>query len=421
MSKIAIIGSGINGMVAAHGLLAQGHKVTVYSALRAQDWLDKVPPSGTAARYSSAIELERELNLNHWEELIPKIDGVHFVHCMQPGAQPITFTGDVTRKIMAIDTRLQSSQWMYDFEDRGGKIEIEEIDVKKLDEIANENDLSLVATGKRALSSIFKRDEARSIYRTPQRLLAMITVKNLSMQRKSVPGKKLAAVANFFAHIGETFDFPYLHKDGFQCWNLLFTANEGREFDKFRNYKSGEEVVNIAKTLFKEFIPWDYEWFKNAELADEHSWLVGTVTQCVKNPVSILPSGKPVMALGDTAVTLDPAGGQGANNGYRQIRTLLKAVKLRGEQPFTEEWMHKTFDEYYETIGKAAVELTNIFLSGNYQAGFEQLASQYDNNGKPRNEALAQSFVNLSLDGADDPNVLLNYLTSLKKEPHLVK
>ena len=174
-------------MVAAHGLLAQGNKVTVYSALSPQDWLDKVPPSGTAARYPSALELERELNLNHWDEVAPKIDGAHFVHCKQPGAQPISLTGRLSSKIMAIDTRIQSYQWMHDLENRGGKIEIEKIDVKKLDEIANENDLTLVTTGKGGLSSIFKRDEARSNYKTPQRQIAMITVKNLTMRREGIP------------------------------------------------------------------------------------------------------------------------------------------------------------------------------------------------------------------------------------------
>nr|AIJ28540.1 FAD dependent oxidoreductase domain protein [Fischerella sp. ATCC 43239] len=414
MSKIAIIGSGINGMVAAHGLLAQGHKVSVYSALRPQDWLDKVPPSGTAARYPSALDIERELNLNHWEEVTPKIDGAHFTYCKQPGEQPMSLTGRVSCKIMAIDTRLQSYQWMHDFENRGGKIEIEEIDVKKLDEIANENDLTLVTTGKGGLSSLFERDEARSKYKTPQRQITMITVKNLTMQREGIPFKNSSLVANFFTLIGEKFDIPYWHKDGFQCWNLLFEAKEGREFDKFRNCKSGEEVVNIAKTLFKELMPWDYEWFKNAELADNNGWLSGNVTQCVKNPVSFLSSGKPVMALGDTAVALDPVGGQGANNGYRQIRTLLKAVKLQGDQPFTAEWMCKTFDEYYETIGKVSIDIANNFIDGSFQAGIEQLLSKYGSNGKPGNEEMNQNIVNLFVDGFDNPNLLANYLKGFK-------
>ena len=41
MSKIAIIGSGVSGLLAGLGLLKQGHDVTIYSALSAEDWLTK--------------------------------------------------------------------------------------------------------------------------------------------------------------------------------------------------------------------------------------------------------------------------------------------------------------------------------------------------------------------------------------------
>ena len=51
MSKIAIIGSGVSGLITGIGLLKQGHDVSIYSALSAEDWLTKVPPTGTACRF----------------------------------------------------------------------------------------------------------------------------------------------------------------------------------------------------------------------------------------------------------------------------------------------------------------------------------------------------------------------------------
>ena len=44
MGRIAVVGSGINGLVAGHALLKQGHDVTLIFEGSAQDWLDKVPP-----------------------------------------------------------------------------------------------------------------------------------------------------------------------------------------------------------------------------------------------------------------------------------------------------------------------------------------------------------------------------------------
>ena len=54
MSKIAFVGSGVNGLLAAHGLLKQGHDVTLISERSAADWLDKVPPTGTACRFATS-------------------------------------------------------------------------------------------------------------------------------------------------------------------------------------------------------------------------------------------------------------------------------------------------------------------------------------------------------------------------------
>ena len=53
-------------------------------------------------------------------------------------------------------------------------------------------------------------------------------------------------------------------------------------------------------------MPWDYEMFEHAEMCDEHAWLVGQMTPEVRQVVGTLPSGRQVMAVGDTAHALDP-------------------------------------------------------------------------------------------------------------------
>ena len=111
MRKIAVVGSGVNGLLAAHGLLRQGHQVTLYSERSAQDWLDKVPPTGTACRFSSSLELETELGLNHWDGEAPAIEGVHLTFCHKPGWQLIDLMGRLHRPARAVDVRLQSHRW----------------------------------------------------------------------------------------------------------------------------------------------------------------------------------------------------------------------------------------------------------------------------------------------------------------------
>lgn len=73
--RIAVVGSGIVGLVAAHGLLAQGHEVTLYSDRSAEDWLHRSSPTGGAGRFHDALELERSLGLAHWDDHTPGSTG----------------------------------------------------------------------------------------------------------------------------------------------------------------------------------------------------------------------------------------------------------------------------------------------------------------------------------------------------------
>ena len=63
---------------------------------------------------------------------------------------------------MAIDLRMQSAAWIHDLVERGGKVEIEDVRVRRLDEIAAKNDLTIVAAGRSEMTKLFPRDEARS-------------------------------------------------------------------------------------------------------------------------------------------------------------------------------------------------------------------------------------------------------------------
>lgn len=405
MSKIAIIGSGISGLLAGLGLLKQGHDVTIYSALSADDWLTKVPPTGTACRFGTSLDLERELGVNHWEDSTP-IEGIHLTFCPKMGRQLIDLMGRFSKMALAIDVRLQSYRWTHDFEERGGKVIVENVDVDRLDEIAKSADLTLVAAGKGDIGNIFEVDAERSVYDKPQRNLAMFVMKNIDMDRShdGVPFQ-YGIKFNFFATAGEQFSIPYWHKDGYQCWNALFEARPGGIFDKFGDCKSGDEMLVRVKELFKAHIPWDYDWIKDAELADEKGWLKGAFRPCFKKPVGVLPSGTKVMALGDMANSLDPIGGQGANNCYRQIRNLLKAVEENTSGSFDEDWMNETFDRFYETIGKATNEFNNLLLEEITPAAQRILIGQYGSDGRVGNDSVQQKIANAFVDNFDDPTV----------------
>src|SRR5258705_233982 len=114
--RVAIVGSGQAGLVAAHGFVRAGHEVTLYSDRPAERWLHGSRPTGTAARYEPALAYERALGLAHWEHVAPKVRGGHITFCPELGNRLVTMMGRAATYFQAIDLRLQSHRWMTDLE-----------------------------------------------------------------------------------------------------------------------------------------------------------------------------------------------------------------------------------------------------------------------------------------------------------------
>src|SRR5262245_7527717 len=93
MRRVAIIGSGQNGMLTAHGLREAGHEVTVYSERSAEQWLRECKPTGGAARFDLTLELERSLGLNHWDAEAPWLEGVDVTICSSPRRPFVKLSG----------------------------------------------------------------------------------------------------------------------------------------------------------------------------------------------------------------------------------------------------------------------------------------------------------------------------------------
>jgi hypothetical protein len=391
--KIAVVGAGVAGLLTGLGLRKSGHDVTLYSDRTPDDFMTKVPPTGTAARFPRSLTYDAALGVNFWDDVCPKLEGVSLALGAKPANRLLTLTGRLTAPARAIDVRLLSARWMDELSKRGGRVVIESVSVEKLDAIAAENDLTIVAAGRKELCNLFPRHAERSVYEKPQRKLCLVVVRGPAMRFDRVPFSPVRF--NVIETEGEAFWVPFLHKSGDpETFNLLFEAKPGSRMDRFEDAKTGAEAVEIAKAVIKDLAPWDRAWAEPMELADEHGWLKGGITPTVRSPVGKLPSGRIVTAIGDTIISMDPIAGQGANNGTRMARHLVAAVDAAAG-PLDEAWITATFEQYWSEQGQHHVGFNNALLEPATGAARMLLISQYGSDGarSDTRQKLADAFV----------------------------
>ena len=401
MRKIAVVGAGQAGCLAAHALHQRGYEVTLYTDKTPDDFLTKARPTGTAARFDMALEFERELGLERWWDMAPHGEGVHLTFSPTIGNQLVTLLGRMSRDFLAIDVRLQSATWIEMLDHAGANVEVENVTLERLEEIAARNDLTMVAAGRRELRDLFPRDEQRSSYSKPQRHLAMVNVTGIPMQLPYAPWY-CPVKFNFYATAGEMFWVPWYSKGRQPAWSLVFEGKEGGPIARFREVRTAERCLQTALEVIRELAPWDYDWVRAAELCDENAWLVGALTPEVRKVVGTLPSGRHVMALGDTAQSLDPIGGQGANNGNKMARVFVDSIVERGERPFDTKWMEAAMDTFWER--QKWIEIfNNTLLEPITKAGRLLLIAQYGSTAKPNDSSPQQKIANRFIDNFNDP------------------
>lgn len=409
MRNIAIVGSGIIGLIAAHALRRRGYGVTLYSDRTAEQWLHESRPTGTAARFELALAFERELGLNHWDAVAPRGEGVFLTFCPTLRKPLIELFGRTPTPFQAVDLRLQCHRWMNDFD---GELVIENVTIARLDAIAAQHDLTIVAAGKADLCNLFPRDAARSTYAAPQRNLAMVIATGpMSVDRCPFTPVKF----EFLGTDGEIFFVPYFHKDRGPSWNIVIEGRPGSRIDRFLEVKSGEELLALAKTVISELFPWGGEWIRAMELADPLGWLTGRVTPTVRQPAGVLPSGRVVTALGDTAISYDPIAAQGANSGVKQARDLVASIVARGDQPFDVQWMTSTFDAFWSEHARFACAFNNMFLEPIPDAAKELLIAQMGSDGRAENDTGPQKIADAFFANFNDPRTLTPAFTDMQR------
>ena len=102
-------------------------------------------------------------------------------------------------------------------------------------------------------------------------------------------------------------------------------------------------------------------------------------------------------------MSLDPIGGQGANSGVKQVRTLLECVAEHGERPFDAAWMSATFERFYARHGRETNSFNNLLLEPMSPTAKELLMAQYGSDGRADNTSSRQRLANAFAENFNDP------------------
>src|SRR5262249_19672007 len=143
---------------------------------------------------------------------------------------------------------------------------------------------------------------------------------------------------------------------------ILFEATPGRALDRFEDVHTPAEALARAKELLHKAAPWADGVLKDAQLVDPLAWGKGAVTPSIRKPVGRLPSGRPVMGVGDAVVLNDPIAGQGANAAAKMAHFLTARIIDWADRPFTAEWMQAQFDAFWEQDARYITAFSNLLL-----------------------------------------------------------
>ena len=381
MRRIAIVGAGQSGLQLGLGLLDKGYDVTILTNRTAEE-IQNGKVMSSQCMFHTALQTERDVGLNFWEEQCPAVEGIGLsLVSPENGEKMFEWSARLERYAQSVDQRVKMPVWIKEFEQRGGKLIIQDVGIAELEKIADEYDLVLLAAGKGEVVKQFERDDVRSTFNQPQRALALTYVKG--MQRIEPYSR---VTFNILPGIGEYFSFPALTVNG-PCDIMVFEGIPGGPLDCWQDIKTPEQHLEKSLELLQKYVPWEAERCKNVELTDAGGFLSGRFAPTVRKPILHLSTGKKVFGMADALVVNDPITGQGSNNAAKCSKIYFDAILAHADQPFDENWMYNTFEKYWG-YAETVVAWTNSLLQPP-QAHVVQLLAEAS-----QNQSIASAIAN---------------------------
>ncbi|APV34700.1 styrene monooxygenase/indole monooxygenase family protein [Acinetobacter soli] len=386
MRNVAIVGAGQSGLQLGLSLLETGYTVTIVTN-RTADEIRQGKVMSSQCMFHTALQTERDVGLNFWEEQCPAVEGIGFTLVNpETGDAAFSWSARLERYAQSVDQRVKMPYWIEEFERRGGKLIIQDVGIDELEQLTAEYELVLLAAGKGEVVKQFERDAQRSTFDKPQRALALTYVKGMK------PISPYSRVTfNVIPGVGEYFCFPALTVNG-PCEIMVFEGIPEGPMDCWQDAKTPEQHLQMSKDILNTYLPWEAERCSEIELTDAGGYLSGRFAPSVRKPILTLPSGRKVFGMADALVVNDPITGQGSNNAAKCSKIYFDAILARDSQEFSSEWMQQTFESYWN-YAETVVAWTNSLLVPPEPQMIDVLAAA------SQNQAIASTIAN----NFDDP------------------
>jgi 2-polyprenyl-6-methoxyphenol hydroxylase-like FAD-dependent oxidoreductase len=379
MTGIGIVGAGISGLQLALRLQQLGVPATVYSGLDA-DGLASGPPRNFPARFGPTQQREHGLGVFAWPSADAQVRSWSVnVHT---GGPPLHFDADLSPASSVVDFRVYLPHLYRAFTERGGDVVV---GVPAIDHVSARHDLTVVANGDRSMRDLFPRDDARSPYRRPQRILCSGLYHGIG---EDVPN---SLDLHLLPGLGEIFRIPFLSPLG-RADVLAVEAVPGGPLEAVAHLDAGADpdafygellalVAEYAPDLRERIDTGAFALIAPGEVAQ------GGITPVVRQGWAVLGEGRCALAIGDAWITNDPLTAQGANLGSRSAFALAEQIAETGG-PYDEEFCRSASGALWDHA-RHVVDWSNAFLAPppphvvailEHAAGDKRIADAFVNN-----------------------------------------
>jgi 2-polyprenyl-6-methoxyphenol hydroxylase-like FAD-dependent oxidoreductase len=384
--RALIIGGGQSGLVLGAGLLRDGWHVDLFNQGTPED-VRTGPPSVTQLTFpTTRLTEEKDFGLDQWTTSVEEqadTDGAELFRSIRltmapDGQAPMSFTGRLSEPGRIIDHTVKASEWLQQLKDEGARLHYKTCTDSDLVGFASTkmHDLIVVSVGGQGgLGALFEPDPSRTSGATEK---AIVQAHYLN----AAPGQ--ADVDVITTPHGEVFVSKVLSKlpkvarptqlkdfDPVMATCVQVFARPGSPLDPrgnaLKNLRRRRAIQDnphafdaTLQDVLRQYAPEVAARLQGAHMLP-NSALVTELVPSTRWPVRII-AGRPIIAIGDASLMIDPTSGQGADASTGSAATLRRQLSTLtpgpdGFLPVTEDFLNRTYDMYWNEHG----QYTSVF------------------------------------------------------------